>query len=256
MNSFLFGVKQKLLFVFRAANMILQGGTECIVCGNSSGMIPLCRKCRESLYDTQEVLSRRRCSVCGKELVSEDELCMECRKKKIFENSDRVIPLYDYRLWNKELLFRWKIQEERTLSAFFAEKIYYAVKDTGCQVVVPVPPRKGKIRKKGWDQVDEVCQFLEFRYGLEVLRVLERVSAQEQKKLDRSSRLETIGKSFSLVPEEKLEGILRPYGGSIPSSVCLVDDILTTGATAESCSAILKQGGAGKVFVVTLFIAG
>ena len=62
-----------------------------------------------------------------------------------------------------------------------AELIGEALFELGVKVVVPVPPRYGKIKEIGWDQVDELCNILEHRFGFKILRVLERKSVFQQK---------------------------------------------------------------------------
>ena len=39
-------------------------------------------------------------------------------------------------------------------------------------------------------------------------------------------------------------------------TLCLVDDIKTTGATLNECARVLKQAGASKVFALVLAVAG
>ena len=179
--------------------------------------------------------------------------CMKCREEAVLKNTDRVIPLFSYRLWNRELMFRWKMMEERTFSAVFAKLLCEVLRKSGEEILVPVPPRKGKIRKNGWDQIEELCTFLEKRYGFRVLRILERNTSGQQKKLSRSQRLESIKTAYSLCPPGLLHSALKPFSGRLPPSVCLIDDVSTTGSTLESCAEILKKAGISKVNAVTLF---
>lgn len=178
---------------------------------------------------------------------------MKCRENPVLFNTDRVIPLFPYRLWNRELMFRWKMQGERILSPLFAKLLCDVIRRMGESVIVPVPPRKGKIRKNGWDQIDELCLFLAKRYGFKVLRILERKTTVQQKKLTRLQRLESIKTAYTLCAQKILEKSLKSFSGKMPDSVCLIDDVCTTGATLESCAEILKTAGIKKVSAVTLF---
>ena len=89
--------------------------------------------------------------MCGKRLVSENEICTECRKSSVLQHTDGVFPLFSYRLWNIDLLCRWKMQEERQLSPFFAGKLASRLRELSNYfsdfAVIPVPPRPGKIRR-------------------------------------------------------------------------------------------------------------
>ena len=240
----------------RLALSFVAGGNACAVCGGQAGVIPLCGACEKRCFAEPPCGEGERCSVCGKTLISERGVCMRCRRERLLVHTDAVFPLYSYRLWNSLLLFRWKIQGERALSPFFAMRAASALKKLPKRcVVVPVPPRPGKIRKKGWDQIEELCRFLEYRYGYEVCRILERRTAGEQKRLGREARLESIGKIYALKSEKKLKKELKRFGGKVPKNLCIVDDLFTTGVTIESCAAVLKSAGAEKVFAVTLFIA-
>ena len=198
-------------------------------------------------------MEKERCLCCGKELVCMKEKCMKCREEPVLKSTDSVLPLFSYRLWNRELMFRWKMQEERIYSALFARLLCGVLRKRGDKVIVPVPPRKGKIRKKGWDQIEELSAFLERRYGFRVLRILERNTCGQQKKLSRLKRLESIKTAYSLCSPEILEHALKPLKGRLPESVCLIDDVCTTGSTLESCAEILKTAGIKKVNAVTLF---
>lgn len=247
-----FATWRAVLFFLRRVLAAIVGGTECVVCGTETGAVPICKNCRE-LYDVNLPNDETRCRKCGKILLSEDELCMECRKNKIFCHTDLVFPLYTYRLWNKTLLFTWKMKSVRSLSDFFATRVAEAARMIGSKIIVPVPPRRGKIREKGWDQIEELCSLLEHA-GFTVCRMLERVSDTEQKKLGREGRLSTTSAAYKLKTGNFLSDSLKKIGGKIPEEVLLIDDVITTGSTVESCAKELKSAGVKKVNVIALFI--
>lgn len=206
----------------------------------------MCGLCEESKFKVKEI-DGSICNVCGKSLISEKEICMQCRENVLLKKLDGVFPILSYRLWNTNLLCRWKLEGERQLSLFFSELMDKRLKQlyskTGDFCIVPVPPRPGKIKENGWDQVQELSEFLEYKYDYRILRIMERRTSVQQKTLDRTERLETIGKSYFVKKEVE----------QVPEIVCLVDDVMTTGATLESCAEKLKEAGAKKVYAVTLF---
>ena len=116
---------------------------------------------------------------------------------------------------------------------------------------MPVPPRKGKIRQRGWDQVQELCQYLKNYHGFQVLPLLERQSVEQQKKLDRQGRLENLGKSYSLAKKFSKKSAAKKL--TLPKKVILIDDILTTGVTLETCARALREAGVEEVYGCTLF---
>lgn len=219
---------------------------KCAVCSKPSGNKPVCHVCTER-YFSVPVPDKSFCSCCGKKLISENDICMECRSLPLLVHTNGVFPLFSYRLWNENLLCRWKLNGDRGITAFFASLAAARLKQLeqmyGELKIVPVPPRPGKIRKQGWDQIQELTSVLRSVYGFSICNVLERRSEIQQKTLDREERLRSIGNGY----------FIKEDCGTLPSAVCIVDDVLTTGATIESCATRLKEAGVSEVFAVTLF---
>ena len=248
---FKLGIKALLRVVFA----VISGGEECVVCGKKTFLYPICNSCRKSYLSVKEKdLFQGRCNICGKELLSTKQTCFACRDKPVVKHIDKMLPLFPYRLWNKELMFMWKSQEIRSLSFFFAKILNGVLKKLDAKVIIPVPPRKGKLKQKGWDQIDELCNLLEYIYGYKILRILERSTTVQQKKLGREGRLEQIGKAYNVVPSSKQKKLLKPFNGTLPKTAILLDDVCTTGSTLESCSISLKEAGLEEIIGVTLFM--
>lgn len=224
-----------------------------MICGKHLFYIPVCKGCRIAHFDVDEAMVVSRCATCGKELISTKNICLQCLETPILKHTDRVVPLFSYRLWNKQLMFMWKKKGIRSLSWFFAEELSKALRKIGSDVIVPVPPRPGKIQEKGWDQIDEVCGFLRYFFGFKVFDVLQRITVSEQKKLNRVGRLENMENSYCLKDSKKLKRVTKVFGDTVPDEVCIIDDVSTTGATLESCAKLLKGFGVRTVNAITLF---
>lgn len=180
---------------------------------------------------------------------------MECREREGESSLDALFPIHSYRQWKKELAFTWKSEGQRRLSPLLARLLFKALKELGLEKtpLVPVPPRPGKIKEKGWDQVDELACILEKKRGILVRRdILERKSGGQQKKLGRDERLGAAGAVYDLRPDFRALVDL----GAIPAEVVLLDDIVTTGATMEKCAWLLKAAGVQKVTGLALFRVG
>ena len=193
-------------------------------------------------------------------------MCLPCRNggERSFE---RLWVLFPYIGKYRKLLAAYKFKKNFELADFFAEKILEEISniekldqpDIKNAVIVPVPPRPGKIKENGWDQIDYLAKRLEKIPGcLPVSRCLRRKSSKAQKNLSRAERLENL-KGRIYVNKATAAAFFR--GGSSASasdntavsSFILIDDVITTGSTIEVCSSVLKDAGAKKVYGICLF---
>jgi predicted amidophosphoribosyltransferase len=105
--------------------------------------------------------------------------------------------------------------------------------------LVPVPADGGRLRRRGYDPAGALARALSELTGLPVARPLarDRASRAGQRGLGRTERLQGRGISVRAC-------------GPAPRACVLVDDVLTTGATACACARALRAGGAGSVVFV------
>jgi ComF family protein len=179
-----------------------------------------------------------RCGRCGRPLVSEQGLCMACREGGS-RNCDSVSLLYPYTGKYARLLGAYKFGKRLGLGNFLARRLEERARDFPGFELVPVPPRPGKIRRAGWDQVEYLAQRLE-KSGLPVRRCLRRLASRIQKKLNRRERLENLSGGFIALPP-------------VPRRALIIDDVMTTGATLEACAGALKGAGAEQARGLCLF---
>ena len=233
----------------------------CSMCGNpSSDGYPICKACREKMLASargRRILEREagRCAACGDRLISAESLCPECREGNgAFRFADKACALFSYTPQNAAILSAWKIAGNRLYSSIFAEILAAAFAASGltaeeCKArgiaIVPVPPRPGKIKKAGWDQIDELSPLSHNSHGLPVSACLVRSSREQQKGLGREERKANIRGQVSL-----------KRGKAPPQAAILMDDIVTTGATADACAEALKDAGCRFVAVLALFRDG
>ena len=108
--------------------------------------------------------------------------------------------------------------------------------------LVPVPLHRGRLLRRGYDQAALLTRALSRTTGLPLRpTLLRRVRAtRRQVGLTEAERT------------ENLHGAFATCGPIPPGPVVLVDDVLTTGATARAASAALREAGARWVYVLTL----
>ena len=240
MKYFLFCLHQLFFRVFTFLTFPL----ECGLCKKSCYKMPLCKNCQATL---KKHIPLKRCNTCGKELFFEVDYCTKCRDDKTkFKYFSSVYPTFTYVLQKKRLLYLWKVANNRNLVYFFAEITNNILCEKYKNIpVVPVPPRPGKIKAKGWDQIDDLVTILEKKYKIQVLRLLARSSTLQQKKLNKDQRLTTSKENYK--PREDSPTKL------IPKEVVLIDDVITTGATLTVCGEVLKKLGVEKIHGYSLF---
>ena len=219
-------------------------------CGGCSGILidredayyGLCKECRIFLQTILE--DRNRCTICGKSLISEKNSCLSCRgKEKYNEWLINIKAIFPYTGKCKSVLGSYKFGKSLGIANFLAQSLKYGIAGSEPEtsreaVLVPVPPKPGKIKKQGWDQIEYLAKILDS--CLPVYRCLKRLKSRNQKELNREER------------EKNLKGrilCVKP----VPKTVIIFDDVITTGATLNACAKALLEGGAEKVHAICLF---
>jgi predicted amidophosphoribosyltransferase len=108
------------------------------------------------------------------------------------------------------------------------------------EVVTWVPLSRRRAAERGFDQARALALVVGRRLGLPVVPLLAREGDDRstQARRDRAGRLAAMqGRFRARTPP--------------PGAVLLVDDVLTTGATASACAAALERGGARHVSLLT-----
>jgi ComF family protein len=110
-------------------------------------------------------------------------------------------------------------------------------------LLVPVPLHRWRLWRRGFNQAALLAQAVARRSGLAVdLDVLARIRAtQSSQGLDRTARAANVRGAFRVADRSRVQS----------RDVVLVDDVLTTGATADACAHRLHRAGARSVHVLT-----
>lgn len=160
---------------------------------------------------------------------------------------DSTWPLFRYAGVVRSLILAYKSNQHRSLALFFAKAIAIALEEHfPGRIVIPVPPRPGKVRRTGWDQVEDLARILERHHGIIVSRILTRADGTQQKALDLEGRAANMRGKI---------GISRLYNGQscvVPADPVLLDDVFTTGATLSECARTLKTAGSVRVDAVAI----
>jgi len=113
----------------------------------------------------------------------------------------------------------------------------------GRAVAVPVPTTEQRRRERGYNQAKVLAGVVARLRGVPLVEALERPGGRTQVRLGSQERRRNVAGSFRFRP-----GLGSRVRGM---EVILIDDVLTTGATALAAVEALKEGGAGSVHLLT-----
>ena len=166
------------------------------------------------------------CQKCGKEVWSEEiEYCPDCVKHR--RSFARGMALFNYTEEAARSMAAVKYKNKREYLDFYAEaaaeklRQYENREEWQFDGLVPVPVHPARKRKRGFNQAEVLAK----RMGL--------------KELNPDERLRNLQQAFQADAEA-----IRASG---VQNVLLVDDIYTTGSTAEACTRALLSAGIEKV---------
>ncbi len=114
-------------------------------------------------------------------------------------------------------------------------------------IIIPVPLHKSKLKKRGYNQSDSISEGISKAMNIEFTNTslvkIERTETQTRK--SRYNRWKNVRGKFRIMNANELEG----------KHILLVDDVLTTGATLESCAQTLMEIPNVRISIATLAYA-
>ena len=224
---------------------------------------PICPLCSKELLDKGERICKTcskkqifikepTCYSCGKPMKDhEKEYCSDCRQHP--KNFERGMGLCIYQKPVTESLAAIKYKNQRKFAQYYLEEIrkrkYKELMQLGVQAVIPVPIHRKKRRKRGFNQAEIFAKGIaEMLDQPMYTKIVERVNdTKPQKQLNPGERKKNLKKAF--------RGNLKQYQKvGKPKRVLLVDDIYTTGSTAQAVTAVLRQMGVREVYIFCIAI--
>ncbi len=111
-------------------------------------------------------------------------------------------------------------------------------------LIIPIPLHQVKLREREFNQALILSQYLGAAFNKEISskNLLRDKNTKTQAELKDNERFSNVEKCFS-----------APGGNTLKNrNILLIDDVLTTGATASEAALTLKNSGANIVYVLTL----
>jgi len=246
------------------ANVLMP--SDCRVCGAAMAALApvrVCEACVARVGTQAETEQDVLCTRCGDAMGMESARfavamgvseCTMCRLAP--PQFDRAVSFANYEDEMRRMLHLLKFEGERGVAEYvLGDAMAVAARKlrgdaAGELVVVPVPLFAAREKVRGFNQARLLAEAavkrlrrVEPGWGLRLgSGVLERVKdTQALSALNPTQRRRSLQGAFRVADVEAVRG----------REVLLIDDIMTTGATARECARVLKRAGAAKVWVVT-----
>ena len=197
-----------------------------------------------------DLLFPPRCLLCGELLDGEKFLCGSCRKSapwchKVKTKSqflDSITAVWYYKENVRSSLLRFKFGSQPQLAAGYGRFLGAQIRRT-CpgpfDYLTWVPTASRRKFHRGYDQAELLCRAVGKELHMKPVRLLKKV---------RNNPAQS-GLSDPAARRANVMGVYRPAGSRMLAGkrILLIDDILTTGATAGECARVLRAQGASQV---------
>lgn len=212
----------------------------CLLClALSQRPLDLCRECEADL-----VLNDCACSVCADPLPAASAsvvLCGACLRHAPAFDWSYVPYRYAYPLDHliTALKFRNSLAGGRVLGELFTHRLLAARREPLPELLVPVPLAAARHRERGYNQAMELALPVRrlTRITVRADLVVRQRETAEQSALGRKERRRNLRRAFALT-------------APLPARhVAILDDVMTTGSTANELAKVLRRAGAKRIEV-------
>lgn len=222
----------------------LKNVQNCLLCDEpAEAEMPMCVACETELPWVGD-----HCVTCAIPLSAAGLTCGECLLEPPAFEQVAVPWLYGFPV--DSLITRFKHNAKWPFGRLLADVLGQYLQhrfDEGLprpEVLVPVPLAGKRLRQRGFNQAAMLARWLSQSLNLPceetVLRRIKDTDAQQV--LDAKARKRNLLNAFELMPDAQVKG----------RHLALVDDVLTTGATAQALARLLMDAGAARVDVYCL----
>lgn len=198
-----------------------------------------------------EIIFSPKCGICGK--IGEGYICNNCYNmfviNKIYKNYNRErFHMLKYEGIIRDKLIEYKFNDKPHLYRMFYEIL---IKDKnacdflkGYDIIIPVPIHKKRKSLRGYNQSELIAKKLSDRFKMPMyIDVLKKqINTIPQSSLGKKARKSNAQNVYKVDNMQKIKN----------KNVVIVDDIYTTGATANECIKVLKDAGAYRVGIITI----
>jgi ComF family protein len=206
-------------------------GQDCLLCAGASGDRVICPACEAALP-----APRSACTRCAIGLPHAG-ICGECLAHPFA--FDDALARFEYRFPLNRLVHRFKYAGDLAVGRWLADELAQCVAGERPDLIVAPPLTAAGLARRGFNQALEVAKRVArtLRVPCDIDGLAKDRDTAPQPGLGRRERRANLRGAFRC--ELRLDRL----------HVGLVDDVMTTGATADTLARLLKQAGARRVSV-------
>lgn len=214
----------------------------CMSCRVPVGEQGLCAQCWRGIT----FLDGPACACCGLPFpvaLEGENFCAGCLARKPAFDTARAVMVYDDK--SRTAILALKHADRLELVPGFARWLGRSGVLPECDVIVPVPLHRFRLWQRRYNQSAELARRLAQGRGIAAdpfALVRTRATSSQGAMASAKARRRNVQRAFQVPDPARIRG----------RTVLLLDDVLTTGATAEACARALKRAGAARVHVLAL----
>lgn len=232
------GLKDKLVGFLR--RYFFNPKWRCLACGKEIfDDRDFCEQCERTLPYNDGAI----CGHCGRKVIAYEEYCSTC--KNVLVSLDKCRSAFVYAQPISTLIKKAKYNNGRYLIDYFSSVLenIYLKNYFNADYLVFVPMTEKAKKKRGYNQSELLARNLSKRINVPVLDCIKKIKDTErQATLNRKERIKNLDGAFRVHDKKTIKD----------KSVVIVDDVSTTGSTAQVIAERLKNAGAKIVNLITV----
>ena len=224
-------------------NLVFPKQVKCLVCGRDLQEISEIEFCASCLSEMEEITDKC-CEKCGCKLIAEEKLCLNCQSKERYFDIGRSCYVFDGSV--RHLIHQLKFGNKPYIARAFAPMLRDKLKELNWDydVIIPVPLFPKHKKERGYNQSEMLARELlkDVDKPLNTTALIKIKDTSKQLTLGYSDRLSNLDGAFKVEDKESIKG----------KDILLIDDVMTTGATANACSEALRKANVRSIKVLTV----
>ncbi|MFN7038365.1 MAG: ComF family protein [Alphaproteobacteria bacterium] len=202
-----------------------------------------CEKCWLKI----DFISKPSCYICSYPFeynIGEHALCASCIKEKPYY--EKAVSIFKYNDNSKKIIHGLKFLDKTYFAPYLGNLMHKALHPLDQDIIAPIPIHKFRLLKRFYNQSLLLAQAVSNISGVTLVPdlLLKVKNTIPQSGLTKKQRQKNIKNAYILNPKYKDK--------IVGKKILLVDDVITTGSTANLCAKILVKAEVKKVELVTL----